>query len=265
MSQAKSTAAPEKLRELATALRQAETTCVPVSPISKMADLTIPDAYAIQLMNIQDKLNEGQKITGKKIGLTSLAMQNLLGVDQPDFGHLLDSMAVQNNTIEIEKMVQPKVEGEIIFVLKNDLTGPNVTAADVLDATDYVAAAIEIVDSRVADWKINIIDTVSDNASSGMYVFSDKKVDPKVVDLKAVTMNLLRNGEVINSGKGTDVLGDPANCVAMLANQLADFGVSLKAGEVILSGALSAMKAVEAGDVWTASFSELGDCSVKFI
>ncbi len=264
MSQA-TPVAHEKLKELASALRQAEKTCVPIGPVSKLADLTIPDAYAIQLMNINDKLAEGQRITGKKIGLTSLAMQNLLGVNQPDFGHLLDSMAVKNNTIEIKTMVQPKVEGEIVFVLKKDLQGPGITVEDVLDATDYVAAAIEIVDSRVADWKINIIDTVSDNASSGMYVYSDKHVDPRTIDLKAVTMDLLRNGEKINSGKGTDVLGDPANCVAMLANQLAEFDVTLKAGEVILAGALSAMKAVEAGDVWTASFSELGECSVKFV
>lgn len=255
-----------KLAELAAALKQSEKTCVAIPAISASnPDITIPDAYQIQLMNIDRELAEGRKITGKKIGLTSQAMQTMLKVDQPDFGHLLDSMEVKDNTIARSSMLAPKVEGEIAFILKDEIKGPNVTAEDVLKATDYVVAALEIVDSRLADWKINIIDTVSDNASSGMYLLSDKKVDPRTVDLKAVTMEFYKNGEKINGGKGTDVLGDPAFCVAWLANTLSAYDVVLKKGEIVLSGALSAALSGEAGDNFKAVFSELGSVEMKFI
>lgn len=255
-----------KLKGFSDALRNAEKTCVAIGPISKADEtLTIPEAYKIQLFNIDEKVKEGQKITGKKIGLTSPAMQNMLNVNQPDFGHLLDSMEVQNNTIEMSTMLQPKVEGEVAFILKKDLVGPNVTVADVLEATDYCVAAIEIVGSRVKDWKINIIDTVADNASSGMYVLGDTKVDPKVVDLTKTTMVLYKNGEMVNEGKGTDVMGDPSFCVAWLANKMGEYGVQLKAGDVILSGAFSAAPSVAAGEEWKAVFSDLGEAVVKFV
>lgn len=254
-----------KYEKLAEALKAAEKTCQPIGQVSaEHPELEIKDAYKIQLINIGKELEEGRVITGKKIGLTSLAVQNMLGVDQPDFGHLLDSMEVSEGVVDRDKLVQPKVEGEIVFVLKDDLVGPSVTVEDVLDATDYVAAGIEIVDSRVADWKITIIDTVADNASSGMYYISDKRVDPKSVDLKAIEMNFYKNGQLMNSGVGAAALGDPAYCVAWLANTLYEYGVVLKKGEVILSGALSAMLEAETGDEFRASFTELGDVSVKF-
>lgn len=256
---------PLKYEVIAESLKQAEMSCVAIDQISKSnPDLQIPDSYKIQLINIDRELNSGKKITGKKIGLTSLAVQNMLGVNQPDFGHLLNSMEVQNNTIKRSTMLQPKVEGEIAFVLKDDIVGPNATVEDVINATEYVAAAIEIVDSRIANWKISIIDTVADNASSGMYVISDKKVDPKTIDLKNITMDFYKNEEKMNSGVGSAALGDPAFCVAWLANTLWEYGVVLKKGEVVLSGALSAMLVAEAGEEFTASFSELGDVSVKF-
>ncbi|MPM90135.1 2-hydroxyhexa-2,4-dienoate hydratase [bioreactor metagenome] len=162
-------------------------------------------------------------------------------------------------------MLQPKVEGEIAFVLKDDIQGPNVTIEDVINATDYVAAAIEIVDSRITNWKINIIDTIADNASSGRYVISDKKVNPKDMDLKKVTMKLYKNGEKINEGVGADVLGDPAYAVAWLANTLYEYGVVLKKGEVVLSGAITAALPAESGEEYKAVFSELGDIAVRFI
>lgn len=255
-----------RYKELADALKNAEKSCLAIDQIIKSnPDLEIKDAYKIQLINIDAELEDGKKITGKKIGLTSLAMQNLLGVDQPDFGHLLDSMEIQNNTIERKTMLQPRAEGEIAFVLKEDLVGPNVTIEDVIRATDYVAAAIEVVDSRISDWKIGIVDTIADNASSGMYVISDKKVDVNSLDLTKVKMDFFKNGELINSGDGSAVLGNPAYCVAWLANTLWEYGVVLKKGEVVLSGALSAMLVAEAGDEFTAKFTELGDVSVKFI
>lgn len=255
-----------KYKEIAAALKEAEKSCVAINPVSKgNPKFEIKDSYSIQLLNIDKEIASGRKITGKKIGLTSAAMQNMLGVNQPDFGHLLDSMKVENNTVLAKTLLQPKAEGEIAFVLKKDIVGPNVTVEDVIEATDYVCAAIEIVDSRVADWKINIIDTVADNASSGMYVVSDKRIDPKTIDLKKVKMEFYKNGEKINEGLGTDVLGDPAYCVAWLANTLCKYGVALKKGEVVLSGALTAALAAEAGDEFTASFTELGDANVKFV
>lgn len=250
---------------LAQALKKAEKECIAIEQISKEnTDLTVDDAYKIQLINIERELADGKKVTGKKIGLTSLVVQNMLGVNTPDFGHLLDSMEVKNNTIQINTMLQPKVEGEIAFVLKEDVKGPDATAEDVLNATEYVAAAIEIVDSRIKDWKIGLIDTVADNASSGMYVISDKRIDPKTIDLKNIEMNLYKNNEKINSGLGSAVLGNPAFSVAWLANALSKYGVVLKKGEVVLSGALSGMLTAEKGNEYTADFSELGSISVKF-
>lgn len=228
--------------------------------------MTIDDAYAIQIQRIEAATSKGDRITGKKIGLTSFAMQNLLGVDQPDYGHLLQSMDVPNgDTVSLSKLFQPKIEGEIAFVLKKDLVGPNVTAEDVLAATDYVVPAIEIVDSRIKDWKIKLVDTVADNASCGLYVLGTNKTEVSNVDLKSIQMQLLKNNEVINEGKGTDVLGDPAICVAWLANKLHEYNVALRAGEVILSGALSAAVAAEPDDQFTASFTTLGEVKVQFV
>lgn len=254
-----------KVAMLTNQLKMAENSCVPIAKISeKHPELTLEDAYAIQLGNINNELLAGRRITGKKIGLTSHAVQNMLGVDQPDFGHLLDSMEVKGGIVPMNHLIQPRAEGEIAFVLKNDLKGPGVTAEDVLRATDYVSAAIEIVDSRIAKWQIGIIDTVADNASAGMYILSDKKVRPEDIDLKAETMWFQRNGEPINIGQGSVALGDPAYCVAWLANTLAGFGVTLKKGEVILSGALSAMLDAKAGDSFKATFNTLGEVEVCF-
>lgn len=255
-----------KINELAAVLKQAEKSCKATKQISvSNPNLDIKDAYQIQLINIKKELSEGKRITGKKIGLTSYAMQKLIKVEQPDFGHLLSSMEVKNNTIKRSSMVAPKVEAEIAFVLKKDIEGPYASPQDVLDATDYVVASLEIVDSRLTDWKINIIDTVADNASSGLYVLSSFKVDPKKVDLKNISMEFFKNGVKVNGGKGSDVLGDPAYSVAWLANALSEYDVVLKKGEVVLSGALSAALPAEAGDKFSAIFTELGEVNVEFI
>lgn len=248
-------------------LNEAETTGESIVPLTEQVnDLSIDDAYAVQLERIAQKVKANDIITGKKIGLTSMAMQQLLGVDQPDYGHLLQSMEVKNgDTVSLKSLFQPKIEGEIAFVLKNDLVGPNVTAEDVRQATDYVIASIEIVDSRIRDWKIKLADTIADNASCGLYVLGEKQVKLDAVDLKEVKMQLLRNGEVVNEGNGTDVLGDPAVCVAWLANKLYTYGITLKAGEIVLSGALSAAVAAEPGDEFITRFTELGDVKVRFI
>lgn len=239
---------------------------VPIDPVSKTnPEIDINAAYAIQLRNVEKELAAGAHISGKKIGLTSEAMQTLMGVAEPDYGHLLDTMAVQGGVIQANTMLQPRVEAEIAFVLKDDLTGPGITREDVIAATDHVVAALEIVDSRVRDWKITIIDTVADNASSGRYVLGDKPCAPQDIDLIVENMTLSKNGEVVNSGSGSAVLGDPAYCVAWLANRMSDFGVTLNKGEVVLSGALSAALDALKGDVFRAEFSTLGSVSVEFV
>jgi len=236
------------------------------SPLTAVEpSLDVSDAYAIQMKNIALALSRGAVISGKKIGLTSLAMQNLLGVNEPDYGHLLNTMDMTGQKVPMNRMLQPRAEGEIAFILKEDIVGPNATVEDVYRATDYVVAAIEIVDSRVRDWKIKLVDTVSDNASSGLYVLGSKKMKLSDISLTGETMKLYKNGELVNEGVGTAVMGDPALCVAWLANKMSQFGVTLKKGEVVLSGALSAMAPVTAGDKFEAVFSNLGTATAEFI
>jgi len=247
-------------------LKLAETSKKSITPLTEVyPELTVDEAYQAQLQMISQKVQAGQKIVGKKIGLTSVAMQQLLGVDQPDYGHLLDSMEVSNNgTILLDDLFQPKIEGEIAFVLNKDLSGPNVSTEDVLEATKYISPALEIVDSRITDWKITLKDTVADNASSGLFVIGDERYAVTGIDLPSIEMKLFKNGELINTGYGYDVLGHPAKCVAWLANKLSEYKVVLKAGEVILSGALSAAVAAEKGDRFTAGFSHIGKVEVTF-
>lgn len=256
------------IKELAEKLRQASISGKEISAPSKdYPELSIQEAYAIQLSNIEERLKAGGRIVGKKIGLTSKAMQESLGVDEPDYGILMEDMAVssKNSVIKAKQVIQPRVEGELAFVLKKDLEGPDVTVEDVLDATEYIAASIEIVDSRVKDWKIEIRDTVADNASSALYVVGENHLDPEEAERIDVVMELYKNDELINEGTGAAVLGDPAYCVAWLANKLFEYGIKLEAGEVILAGALSAAISAEPGDTFTCKFTEgFGNVSVRF-
>ncbi|WP_078592612.1 2-keto-4-pentenoate hydratase [Evansella clarkii] len=256
-----------KIKDYSEYLLQAEKKREGVKAITEtVSEITVEQAYKIQLETVGYKLNQGHKITGKKIGLTSAAMQQLLGVSEPDYGHLFDYMDIKNHSsVPFNRVMQPKVEGEVAFVLKEDLIGPDITSEDVLKATAFVLPALEIVDSRIADWKIKLADTIADNASSGLYVLGEKRINPDKVNLADIEMHLYKNEELINTGAGADVLGHPANCVAWLANKLADYGISLKAGEVILSGALSAAVDAKPGDSFRASISELGEAAVTFI
>lgn len=255
-----------KIQQYADMLREAESSRNAVPPLTQAdASLDIDDAYAIQLANVENTVRAGHVISGKKIGLTSEGIQKQLGVNEPDYGHLFAAMECPDGKVETDKLMQPKIEGEIAFVLKADLTGGKVTAEDVRRATDYVVAAFEIVDSRVADWKIKLVDTVADNASSGRYILGDKKMSLDEVDLPSVSMVLTKNGEKAGEGTGAAVLGDPAVAVAWLANRLWGYGVTLKKGEVILSGAFSAAPEAEKGDEFTADFGLLGKVSAKFV
>jgi 2-oxopent-4-enoate/cis-2-oxohex-4-enoate hydratase len=237
-----------------------------VEPLtSRHADLTIEDAYHVQQQMIARRLQSGERVVGKKIGVTSRAVMNMLGVYQPDFGYLLDGMIVgEGESIAIERLIQPKAEGEIAFVLKKDLQGPGIGSADVIAATECVMPCFEIVDSRIRDWKIRIQDTVADNASCGVFVLGDRAVDPRRIDLSTCGMVLEKNGDVVATGAGAAALGSPVNAVAWLANTLGRLGIGLKAGEVVLSGALAAMFPAQAGDNFRVSIGGLGSCSVRF-
>ena len=253
------------LYDIARALYEAEKNNAPIPQISQMCPgLSIDDAYAIQLINYKRSLQEGKKVIGKKIGLTSLAMQQSLKVNQPDFGFLYNTMeVVSSGVIAKDSILQPRVEGELAFVLKDPLQG-EVSPRQVLDATDYVVPAIEIVGSRIQDWMLTIVDTVADNASCGMYMLGEKKINPRRVDLKQIHLILRRNGEDINSGYGSAVLGDPLHSVAWLAHCLGRYGITLDKGDVVLSGALSAAVPANSKDIFTCDFGTYGTLTVLF-
>jgi 2-keto-4-pentenoate hydratase len=206
----------------------------------------------------------GYHISGKKIGLTSFGIQEQLGVHEPDYGHLFSEMECRDGIVRIGSLLQPKIEAEVAFVLKKDLIGGFVTAEDVYQATDYVSAAFEIVDSRVAEWRIKLADTVSDNASSGRYILGVKKISLAEIDLRSERMRLWKNDTLAGEGTGEAVLGNPIEAVAWLANKLWDFGSALLAGEVVLSGAFTAAPAAAKGDRFRAEFSTLGVVEGEF-
>ena len=233
---------------------------------SRYPDMTIEDAYHVQQRMIARRLEQGEKIVGKKIGVTSKAVMNMLGVHQPDFGYLLDGMVYnEGESIEIDTLIQPKAEGEIAFLLKKDLKGPGVTAADVIAATEGVMACFEIVDSRIQDWKIKIQDTVADNASCGVFVLGDKLVDIADIDLGLVGMVLEKNGQIEVTGAGAATLSHPVNAMVWLTNTLGKLGITLKAGDIVLSGAMGAMVPVSRGDNLRITIGQIGGCSVRFV
>ncbi len=229
----------------------------------RVPGLTIEDSYHISRAMLDLRLADGEKVVGKKIGVTSAAVQDMLGVHQPDFGWLTDAMRHEGEMPISALLIQPRAEGEIAFVLARDLVGPGITPADVLAATATVHPCFEVVDSRIADWKIGIEDTVADNASSGLYVLGDG-VPPDGVDLQGCHMVVHKNGALLSEGYGRAALGSPLICVAWLANTMAGFGVPLKAGETILSGSLVPLEPVQAGDHMTVSISGIGSTEVLF-
>ncbi|MBY6037733.1 fumarylacetoacetate hydrolase family protein [Fictibacillus nanhaiensis] len=254
------------LSRLTEELMEAEKKLMPMEALStRFPELSVKDSYEIQLEWVKRQLKEGRAVIGKKIGLTSKAMQKMLGVDEPDYGHLLDNMLISSGSVLSRKdFIQPKIEAEIGFILNQDLKGPNVTYVDVLMATEALVPTLEIIDSRIEDWKIKLIDTVADNGSSARAVTGEPFREIEKIDLRTVSMTLMKNGEVTATGAGAAALGHPAHAIAWLANKLADYNISLKAGELILPGALSAAIDVGAGDEVTATFGKLGSVSITF-
>ena len=227
--------------------------------------ITVDDAYRISLRLLENRLAKGEKVIGKKIGVTSQAVMDMLNVHQPDFGFMTNAMRHDGDMPISQLLIQPRAEGELAFILKKDLVGPGVTMADVIAATEAIVPCFEVVDSRIHDWKIKIQDTVSDNASCGLFTINESAaINPDGFDLSTCVMTVTKNGKEISRGLGSAAMGNPAICVAWLANTLGEFGIKLNAGDVILSGSLVPLEPVQAGDSMTVSVEGIGACSVNF-
>jgi 2-keto-4-pentenoate hydratase len=257
------------VQQIADALWQAQRNGVPVAPVrAAIADLggdALDAAYAVQRVNTERQLTAGRRLVGRKIGLTSQAVQTQLGVDHPDFGMLFDDMSIADGEeIALSRTQQPKVEAEIALVLARDLPHERHTIADLIGATAYALPAIEIVGSRIANWDIRLTDTVADNASSGLFVLGNRPVKLDAFDVVNCGMAMERRGDQVSVGVGAACLGNPLYAALWLANTMTRVGAPLKAGDIVLTGALGPMAAVQAGDVFTAHIEGLGSVSASF-
>lgn len=252
------------IQEDADLLYAAKTTRTPIDPLTERhPGLTVADAYAIQQVNLRRQLRDGRVLVGHKIGLTSESMQTLLGVDEPDFGYILDDMVLASGSaVPAARFCAPRVEPEVAFLLRAPLRGPGVTVDDVRAATEAVAVALEIVDSRIDDWRLTLPDTVADNASSGAVVLGDW-VPYEGLDLVHTRASLCSNGTEIDSGTGAAVMGDPVAAVAWLANALGSFGTEIMPGHFVISGSITSAPFVQPGDDVVAAIGGLGAVSLS--
>lgn len=252
------------IQKAADAIREAYDTATPCPPVKPLLT-DIAEAYATQEINTQRWLAEGRRLVGRKIGLTSRAVQTQLGVDQPDYGMLFADMGfVDGDDIPIAQVLQPRIEAEIAFVLERDLTRERHTAADLINAVAYALPALEIVGSRIADWKISILDTIADNGSSGLFFLGTSPVKLGALDLALCGMTMTRAGEPVSTGAGRACLGNPLNAACWLADIMAKSGRPLVAGDIILSGALGPMIPLKPGDVIDARINGLGALRAAF-
>ncbi len=237
-----------------------------ISPLTTRGlNLSVDDAYRIQRHMLSHRLVQGVRIVGKKIGATSEPVQRAVGIDQPDFGLLLEDCAYSSGaTIQFGRLIQPRAEGEIAFFLKERLQGPGITPEMVIEATAYVATCIEIVDSRIRDWQIRIVDTIADNASCGVFILGSERIAPEGIDFAACEMTMFINDAVVTHGRGSASLGHPANAVAWLANTLGRLGMALDPGEPILSGSLGQLVDVRDGDFVRLIIEPIGECLARF-
>ncbi len=260
------TAQHTNVAEAAELLYAAQSSRTPVPPLTETyPSLDAAQAYRVQRLNLARHLGEGAVLRGHKIGLTSAPMQTLLGVDEPDFGYILDSMVLASGAaVPARAFCAPRVEPEVAFRLHAPLRGPGVTIAEVMAASDAVAPAVEIVDSRIADWRITLADTIADNASSGAVVLGDWVPIAQAPPLPETTATLVVNDTTVGTGEGTAVMGHPAAAVAWLANALARYHTSVQPGQFVMSGSYTTASFVQAGDHAVATISGLGAVSVSF-
>lgn len=230
--------AADLIARCAAVLHGAESNRRPVEPLTnRFPELTVPEAYRIQQANVERRLARGEHVVGHKIGLTARAMQELFGVNEPDYGHLLDTMLHDERVpLDLSALIDPQIEIEPAFVLGSRLQGPNVGIADVLAATEYVCVCFEVIDSRIIDWRVRLQDTVADNGSSARVVLGALKADPNTLELDNLETELELDGVVRETGNTSAILGHPANGVAWLANRISEFGLTLDAGHVVLPG-----------------------------
>jgi 2-keto-4-pentenoate hydratase len=254
------------IERLALELRQAELQKKPIGPpTARFPDMTVEDAYHVQMQNVAQRVAAGVRVVGKKVGLTSRAMQQFLGVNEPDFGHLFDDMVYdEEEPLPLGDFLQPKIEAELAFLLGEDLAGPGITLADVLRVSLAVVPAFEVIASRVADWKIKIQDTIADNGSSAGLVLGSRLMPLGGVNLKYVGLVLERNGAIVETAAGAAVMGHPAQAVAWLANKLGSMGSGLCRGEIVLAGSLTKALEVKPGDIFMATFGGLGAVKAVF-
>jgi 2-keto-4-pentenoate hydratase len=252
--------------ELAADLAQAERSRQPIAPLTTASpDIDVVDAYEIQLINIRQRVAEGARVVGHKVGLSSKVMQQMMGVDEPDYGHLLDDMQVFEDTpVKAGKYLFPRVEVEVGFILAADLPGAECTEDDVLAATEALVPAIELIDTRIKDWQIKICDTIADNASSAGFVLGAGRVRPADIDVKGIDAKLTRNGELIAEGRSDAVLGNPVTAVAWLSRKVESFGVRLKKGDIVLPGSCTFAVDANPGDEFVADFAGLGAVRLSF-
>ncbi|GGD61376.1 2-keto-4-pentenoate hydratase [Lacimicrobium alkaliphilum] len=253
-------------QQAAEQLRQAAESGAPCKPVRTMlAEQDLESAYRVQNLNTRHWQQQGRRLVGRKIGLTSAVVQTQLGVDQPDFGALFADMAIaEGEEISSSLLLQPKIEAEVALVLERDLAMEQPTIADVIRATAFALPALEIVDSRIADWDINILDTIADNASSGLYVLGSQPVSLSQLDLKTCSMTLWKRGEPVSTGAGVACLGNPLSAALWLARTMSRFGQPLREGDTILTGALGPMVPAQPGDVFDCNISGLGNVSAYF-
>lgn len=255
------------LHAAAEALRQARQSRQAIAPITQSHQVSgLNEAYAVAQINTEYKVSQGARMIGKKVGLTSKAVQQQLGVDQPDFGILFDDMEyLDGDAVPVSQLLKPKIEAEIAFILGKDLSGQAPSWGEFLAALAYAVPALEIVDSAIQDWKITLEDTVADNASCGLYLLGSQPVAIGSVNFAEIGMQLDVNGETRSVGSGAACLGHPLKAAWWLAKTMAERGISLKAGEVILSGALGPMVNVQAGDLVSARIGSLGTISCQLV
>ncbi len=257
----------EVIAELAHRLIAAEQRCVPIEPITSLyPDLREADAYRVQMAVVAIKVERGDRAVGRKVGATNQAIQQLLRIDEPIYGTLLESNRVANGeTISLSRLIHPRVECEIAFLLGEDVVGPDIAVTDVLAATQAVLASLEINDPRTSEWKIGSREAIADNGVAARFVLGERQLSVVGLDLPNTTVVLKKNGEEVASATGAAVLGDPARAVAWLANRLTEHRQRLKAGDIVLPGSMTPIYPIGAGDRVEAEFDVLGSVSVHFV